>query len=76
VFPADPVVQKGGKPKASLKEGSHAGAVMCLGWNRNFRQLLASGSDDKTVKLWDVQTRTALHTFTHHREPVRRVLWC
>ncbi len=28
----------------------------------------ATGSDDKTVKLWDVGTHQALHTFHDHTE--------
>lgn len=55
----------------ALKEGSHMGAVLSLAWNRNFRQLLASGSDDNTVKLWDVHTQACIHTFTHHSQPVQ-----
>ncbi len=29
---------------------------------------VATGSDDKTVKLWDVQTHQNLHTFHDHTE--------
>jgi periodic tryptophan protein 1 len=55
----------------ALKPGSHCGAVLSVAWNRIFRQLLASGSDDNTVKLWDVHTQQCLHTYTHHSQPVR-----
>ncbi|MEH2411600.1 WD40 repeat domain-containing protein [Nostoc sp.] len=35
--------------------------------------LLASGSDDKTVKLWDLQAMREIQTLTGHRGPVRQV---
>ena len=57
--------------KKALLPGSHSGAVLTLAWNRTYRHLLASGSDDTTVKLWDVTTRSVVHTYTHHSEPVR-----
>ena len=58
-----------------LKSGSHSDAVMCLSWNREYRQALASGSADGTVKIWDVTTRTCSHTFTHHADKVQSVAW-
>ena len=33
-------------------------------------RLLATGADDRTVKLWDVQARTLLHTFEGHADSV------
>lgn len=38
-------------------------------------QLAATGSDDKLVKLWDVPTHQALHTFCDHSDVVRQVLF-
>jgi hypothetical protein len=35
--------------QGALKDGSHADAVMCVGWNSAMPHLLASGSADKTV---------------------------
>lgn len=32
---------------------------------------IASFSDDKTVKLWDVANEKAIHTFAHHQDYVR-----
>ena len=39
--------------------------------NKKYRQALASGSADMTVKIWDVTTQACQHTFTHHTDKVR-----
>jgi periodic tryptophan protein 1 len=59
----------------TLKTDSHADAVMALSWNSQYRQALASGSADNTVKVWDVTTQACLHTFTHHTDKVQAVAW-
>ena len=71
----NPEMQAGKKGKKSKKmsaflPGSHEAAVMGLSWNSTYRQALASGSADTTVKIWDVTTQTCSHTFTHHTDKV------
>jgi len=66
--------KKGAKVK-QLKDGSHADGVLSVSWNRTHRQILASGSADKTVKVWDVTTQVCSHTFTHHTNKVQSVQW-
>lgn len=57
--------RSGGKQR-SLKAGSHRKPVMCLSWNQVYRNVLASGSADATVKLWDVTTQKCMTTLSHH----------
>lgn len=41
--------------------------------NPNMNLVLASASFDSTVRLWDVEQGTCLHTLTRHKEPVYSV---
>lgn len=64
------------KLMGELKEGSHADAVMSLAWHPASRTRLASGSADKTVKLWDVSTQKCTHTFSAlHKDKVQTIGW-
>jgi periodic tryptophan protein 1 len=63
----------------SLRAGSHTDAVMSVSWNKIHRQVIASGSADCTVKLWDVTKANTdqcnASTYTHHKDKVQAVLW-
>ncbi|EIE25396.1 WD40 repeat-like protein [Coccomyxa subellipsoidea C-169] len=67
--------KKSKKKGLSVKEGSHEDAVLGLSWNRDFRNVLASASADKTVKVWDVASQQCQHTLTHHKGKVQAVAW-
>lgn len=70
-----------GNEDISLRPGSHTEAVMSLSWNSIHQQVIASGSADQTVKLWDVTRADSEHgkcnasTFSHHRDKVNAVSW-
>lgn len=48
---------------------------MSLSWNRQARNMLLSGSADSTVKLWDLNTASAIRSFDHHTDKVQVVEW-
>ncbi|CAI5987764.1 unnamed protein product [Closterium sp. NIES-64] len=60
---------------AVLKEGSHKGAVMALSWNREYRSVLASGGEDRRVKVWDMAAQRCDRTLKPHTGKVQAVAW-
>lgn len=67
--------QKKQKKKKALKPDSHADAVLALSWNRDYRNVLASGSADTTVKVWDLATEQCSATLDYHQDKVQAVAW-
>ncbi|CAA0397572.1 unnamed protein product [Arabidopsis thaliana] len=56
-------------------DNSHTGPVIDLAWNKEFRNIVASGSEDKKVKVWDVATGKCKVTMEHHEKKVHAVAW-
>uniref|UniRef100_M8B056 Histone-binding protein RBBP4-like N-terminal domain-containing protein n=1 Tax=Aegilops tauschii TaxID=37682 RepID=M8B056_AEGTA len=55
---------------------AHQGEVNCLAFNPFNEWVVATGSTDKTVKLFDLRKiDTSLHTFDCHKEEVFQVGW-
>ncbi|XP_056849636.1 uncharacterized protein LOC108839583 [Raphanus sativus] len=50
-------------------------SVIDLAWNKEFRNIIASASADKKVKVWDVATGQCKLTLEHHTEVVQAVEW-
>ena len=65
------------KKKKSKKTSDeyHVDAVLSLAANRKHRNLLASASADKTVKLWDLHTTKAAKSYTYHTDKVCSLAW-
>jgi len=53
----------------------HLAPVMTLNVHPEEQHLLASGSADKTVKIWDLNRRAVVHSFDHHTDKVQCVRW-
>jgi len=59
----------------ALKKGSHSAGVMCLSWNTHNKSCLASGSADKSMKLWDIPKTACTSTFGLHKDKVQACEW-
>lgn len=73
------------KPKAKTKKRrpkmpsgdvkAHDGPVLCLHGSSANPSVLASGSADQTLKVWDVTDGSCVHSFDHHSDKVQCVRW-
>ncbi|KAI9812441.1 MAG: hypothetical protein M1827_004672 [Pycnora praestabilis] len=72
------VAQKKKKRRKKSKKANddyHVDAILSLAANRHHRNLLASSSADKTVKLWDLNTRKCAKSYSYHTDKVCSLAW-
>ena len=58
--------------KLSANLQKHDGVIFSLSLSSDNR-MLATGSEDKTVCLWDIETRSLIHTFQERKDPIYSV---
>jgi len=73
----EPAFSLGIKPskKKGIKRVGHKDAVLSLAWNQGMDHVLASGSVDQTVMLWDLNQKTVASTLKYHQEKVQALDW-
>ncbi|XP_024881341.1 periodic tryptophan protein 1 homolog [Temnothorax curvispinosus] len=73
----EPAYKLGRKPskKKNQKRIGHKDAVLDVAWNHNYTHVLASGSVDRTVLLWDLENGKPVNKLGPFGEKVQALKW-
>lgn len=73
--PLEPVLKLGSKGKRRQQQPAygHKDAVLDICWNRQYEHILASGSVDQSVILWDLDSGQPHTTITAFKEKVQSI---
>ncbi|XP_029178911.1 periodic tryptophan protein 1 homolog [Nylanderia fulva] len=73
----EPAYRLGCKPnkKKRQKRVGHRDAVLDIAWNQNYMHVLASGSVDKTVLLWDLDNCKPVTKLDSFNEKIQALKW-
>ncbi|XP_032673816.1 periodic tryptophan protein 1 homolog isoform X2 [Odontomachus brunneus] len=74
VEPAYKLGCKSNKKKGQKRVG-HKNGVLDLAWNQNYTHILASGSADKTILLWDLENCKPVTKLDSFRKEVASLKW-
>ncbi|KAK2751599.1 hypothetical protein FQN55_000320 [Onygenales sp. PD_40] len=67
--------KKKNKKPTKPNDEYHVDSILALAANRQHRNLLASGSADKTVKLWDLNTTKCAKSYSNHTDKICALDW-
>ncbi|XP_072762415.1 periodic tryptophan protein 1 homolog [Anoplolepis gracilipes] len=73
----EPAYKLGCKPNKKKKQRrvGHRDAVLDVAWNQNYTHVLASGSVDETVLLWDLENCKPVTKLNSFNEKIQTLKW-